>query len=249
MGFFTSILPRWATGAGAAITEPNEAKKDAGWIVEAPPHDYFNWLARRTYDCLQEVDGAVSAPTASKLVVRDANGRAQVVDPSVAADIATKKYVDDYGWHRAVASADTSCSSDTVPVDIAGLSFAAESGKKYLVRAHLFVYAAATSTGLGISAKATGAPPVSTKFFNHSHWIDPGSAPALSLTAYENFTDSPGPSATTMAALSTYPQSDGFEGYFVTTGAGTYQLRLVSEINTSAVTVKAGSYLEWCVAP
>ncbi|ADX31960.1 tail fiber protein [Tsukamurella phage TPA2] len=37
---------------------------------------------------------AVSAATAGKVVQRDANGRAQVVDPSVAADIATKGYVD-----------------------------------------------------------------------------------------------------------------------------------------------------------
>lgn len=41
-----------------------------------------------------QISDAVSAATASKVVVRDANGRAQVVDPSVAADIATKNYVD-----------------------------------------------------------------------------------------------------------------------------------------------------------
>lgn len=37
---------------------------------------------------------AVSAATAGKVVLRDANGRAQVATPSVAADIATKGYVD-----------------------------------------------------------------------------------------------------------------------------------------------------------
>jgi len=37
---------------------------------------------------------AVSAATPSRLVLRDAAGRAQVVDPSAAADIATKSYVD-----------------------------------------------------------------------------------------------------------------------------------------------------------
>jgi hypothetical protein len=89
MGFFTSILPRWATAPTAQIVEPNEGKKDAGWIAEAPPHDYFNWLLRRTYDCLLQIDAAVSAATASVLVVRDSSGRAQVIDPSVAADIDT----------------------------------------------------------------------------------------------------------------------------------------------------------------
>jgi hypothetical protein len=41
-----------------------------------------------------DVTDAASAATASKLIVRDVNGRAQVADPSVSADIATKNYVD-----------------------------------------------------------------------------------------------------------------------------------------------------------
>lgn len=41
-----------------------------------------------------QISDAASAATASKVIVRDANGRAQVVDPAVAADIATKHYVD-----------------------------------------------------------------------------------------------------------------------------------------------------------
>jgi hypothetical protein len=41
-----------------------------------------------------QVSDAASAATASKVVVRDSSGRAQVVDPAVAADIATKNYVD-----------------------------------------------------------------------------------------------------------------------------------------------------------
>jgi len=40
------------------------------------------------------VAGATSAATNSAYMVRDASGRAQVTDPSVAADIATKNYVD-----------------------------------------------------------------------------------------------------------------------------------------------------------
>jgi hypothetical protein len=40
------------------------------------------------------ITDAASAATPSVLVKRDAAGRAQVVDPSVAADIATKGYVD-----------------------------------------------------------------------------------------------------------------------------------------------------------
>jgi hypothetical protein len=41
-----------------------------------------------------DLTDAASAATASKLIVRDANGRAQVATPSASADIATKGYVD-----------------------------------------------------------------------------------------------------------------------------------------------------------
>jgi hypothetical protein len=41
-----------------------------------------------------QITDATSAATASKIVARDASGRAQVVDPAAAADIATKNYVD-----------------------------------------------------------------------------------------------------------------------------------------------------------
>jgi len=41
-----------------------------------------------------KLDNATSANTASRLVIRDASGRAQFVDPSAAQDAATKNYVD-----------------------------------------------------------------------------------------------------------------------------------------------------------
>ncbi len=50
--------------------------------------------------------GATSAATASRIVMRDASGRAQVAEPSTVADIATKGYVD---AHDA-----TMCAVDTV---------------------------------------------------------------------------------------------------------------------------------------
>lgn len=41
-----------------------------------------------------QISDATSASTASRVIVRDANGRASVVDPSASTDIATKNYVD-----------------------------------------------------------------------------------------------------------------------------------------------------------
>lgn len=40
------------------------------------------------------IHGAVSTATANRLIIRDANGRAQVASPSASGDIATKGYVD-----------------------------------------------------------------------------------------------------------------------------------------------------------
>lgn len=45
-----SEKPRWATDPLAAITTPPSGKQDLGWIVEYPPHQFFNWLARKSYD-------------------------------------------------------------------------------------------------------------------------------------------------------------------------------------------------------
>ena len=47
--------------------------------------------------------GAVSAATASKIMIRDASGRAQVADPSAGADIANKTYVDSWLYSNAGA--------------------------------------------------------------------------------------------------------------------------------------------------
>ena len=54
-------------------------------------------------DLTTGIHGAVSAPTASKLLIRDAYGRAQVVAPSADNDIAIKKTVDNEGSARAGA--------------------------------------------------------------------------------------------------------------------------------------------------
>jgi hypothetical protein len=36
-------IPTWATDGGASITDPGATKQGIGWIVEIPPHEYFNW--------------------------------------------------------------------------------------------------------------------------------------------------------------------------------------------------------------
>ncbi len=47
-------LPRFASGAtGANLDEPPDQKKTSGWAFGEPaPYNVFNWLHRRTYECL-----------------------------------------------------------------------------------------------------------------------------------------------------------------------------------------------------
>lgn len=55
------ILPEFARldynngfANGASVLEPNNLKKDMGWLYgEEPDREYFNWLARYTYLNLQ----------------------------------------------------------------------------------------------------------------------------------------------------------------------------------------------------
>ena len=55
------ILPEFARldynngfASGVSVLEPNDLKKDTGWMYgEEPDREYFNWLARYTYLNLQ----------------------------------------------------------------------------------------------------------------------------------------------------------------------------------------------------
>lgn len=148
-------------------------------------------------------------------------------------------------WKRAVATTDTSNSAVAAATDIAGLSFSCASGKRYLVRAVLFVYSAASTTGLGFAAKSTGGPTTSSQFFVVSHQLS-SIAPYAYQWGLSAFNDAPVTvAAETLSTAAATPQVDRFEGQFVTTGTGTFQLRVRTEVDTSAVTVVAGSYLEW----
>lgn len=43
-------LPRWATSGSALLVEPNDGKKDIGWVVnEPPPAQVLNWQKNLVY--------------------------------------------------------------------------------------------------------------------------------------------------------------------------------------------------------
>jgi hypothetical protein len=61
-------LPEWASDVSAAIVEPAELKKDLGWVVEKPPHQFFNWWMNLVFLWTSyfdtTVDSILSAATA-----------------------------------------------------------------------------------------------------------------------------------------------------------------------------------------
>jgi hypothetical protein len=52
-----TTLPRWATDGAALLVEPNEGKKDIGWVVaEPPPAQVVNWQENLTYQWCAYLD-------------------------------------------------------------------------------------------------------------------------------------------------------------------------------------------------
>ncbi|ULO08944.1 hypothetical protein H1230_09310 [Paenibacillus sp. 19GGS1-52] len=106
MADFNEKLPEWQEPG----IEPPTSRKTMGWQVnDKPPAGWLNWLFNRIYVVLVEirsvvsthkavstigVHGSASAATPNTLIHRDAAGRAQVVAPSAAGDIAIKSTVD-----------------------------------------------------------------------------------------------------------------------------------------------------------
>lgn len=114
MSDFNEQLPEW----NAAGTEPPAQKKAEGWQPrEKPPAGWFNWLFNRAFKCIEEIRGVVSgvitsltglnntvsthlaetsphsatsAATASRIVLRDAAGRAKVANGLADDDIAAR---------------------------------------------------------------------------------------------------------------------------------------------------------------
>jgi len=101
-------LPRWADQAATGdVVEPNETKKGAGWVVEQPPHNYFNWWMNLVYRWCGYVAG-LTAEVLTWTARQTFSGGATVVDPPVnGTDAASKNYVDVNGGSQLLGSANT----------------------------------------------------------------------------------------------------------------------------------------------
>lgn len=62
--------PKWATGI--TVTAPPSGKQLIGWIKEKPPFGYFNWLARTTYDWINNLGDASAGYTSLAEFVAEA---------------------------------------------------------------------------------------------------------------------------------------------------------------------------------
>lgn len=63
-----SKLPEWASSPDPAdVVEPLTAKKQAGWVVEKPPHTWMNWLLNFNYQWAKWLDDVTSGTVADAL--------------------------------------------------------------------------------------------------------------------------------------------------------------------------------------
>lgn len=138
--------------------------------------------------------------------------------------------------HKIVLGADVADSSGACTnADITGLSFSVSSGQVYRFHALIEFTAASTNTG----AQWTATAPTNNFFSIKTQ--HPTSASSNDV-ANVNVSDGGNCSATTFDTTGNLATIDGM---VAPTAGGTLQLRMATEVDTSAITVKAGSTLEW----
>lgn len=138
-------------------------------------------------------------------------------------------------WTRTILGADVvnaNAVANTL-ADVTGLSAALATGKTYRVRAWIVYTAAASSTGArfalagpaGTLAAQSWTPAGSTSIVGNNHNAYNGGAPASGSLTGNN-----------LAVV---------EAMLTTTAAGDLIVRFSSEVASSAITVKAGSFIEF----
>lgn len=127
--------------------------------------------------------------------------------------------------------------STTSSADVTGLSFPVASGRTYKFRFVAEVASAATTTGVGLGVNG----PTVTRITYRSHIPTTASTDTIAHvtgTTLDSYTASTDVASTTgnLCLL---------EGIVTPSADGTMILRFKSEVGASAVTVKAGSFVEW----
>jgi hypothetical protein len=123
-----------------------------------------------------------------------------------------------------------------------GLSFAVASGSNYHYRATIIYTSAATTTGIGLAVNVPNSP---TLLASTMIAATTTGQTATSLNSAMSVTDAVGYCATGAGTAGSAGNLATYDGVVRPSTAGTVQLMFATEIDTSAVVVKAGSTFEW----
>ncbi len=142
--------------------------------------------------------------------------------------------------HKIVLGGDVTDSTGNActMADVTGLSFAVASGSNYHFHASILYTAAAATTGSKFSVTSPSSPTL-LAFSNRS-----GLTNTTESFSYENTNDG-GVCTTDSPSTAAQGNIATLEGMIRPSANGTLQLRMGTEVDTSAITVKAGSTLEW----
>ena len=136
--------------------------------------------------------------------------------------------------HITVLGADVSNSTTTL-ANATGLSFSAASGRTYRFHAHIIYNAAVTTTGVNFAVNG----PTNSLFGIMTTATNGAAAVQISNVNAVNTAGTVSGTSFTTGNMAT------IDGTITTTAAGTVIVRFSSEVATSAITIKAGSSIEW----
>lgn len=122
--------------------------------------------------------------------------------------------------------------------DVTGLSFAVTSGLTYRFRAICFFTSAATTTGSRWSINGPAAP---TLLIYRSDY----SLSSTSQTVNEGLSTYDAPAASNASSAATAANVAEIEGLITPSANGTVIVRFASEVSSSAIVAKAGSFIEY----
>lgn len=128
-------------------------------------------------------------------------------------------------------------SANTI-ADVTGLSFSAIAGTLYRFRAVIRYTAAATTTGSRWAINGPGSPTVLSYMSTYSLTTTTQTT-NHGVTAYDT------PAASNATSAATAGNTAIVEGFIQTSSDGTVIVRFASEVSSSAIVAKAGSFLEY----
>jgi hypothetical protein len=117
-----------------------------------------------------KLDDATASPTASKLVLRDASGRAQFADPSADQDAATKAYADSLAITSSTGTMTAGAGWDVSPSGEAG--YLRKTGPLVSLKLHANSTGGGTGSLSSIATLPTGFRPISALRFLHGYFIN-----------------------------------------------------------------------------